>query len=80
MSKNKKNADKPIDKNDKSQEHPGDGSQGRATFHTGSTVQGGSNFGQGSHSLGNNAYKQGQEKTEGANYDNETGQLSELPD
>jgi len=61
-------------------EHPGDGSQGRAGIHTGSTTQGGSNFGQGSHFLDNDAHKQGADKGSGANYDNEAGKLSELPD
>jgi hypothetical protein len=72
----------PIDQaaDDESRKHPTDGSQGRPKFHSGTTVQGGSDFGQGSHYLAGDAYKQGRERNEGANYDNEAGRLSELPD
>lgn len=56
------------------------GQQGRSSFAPGSATQGGSNYGQGSSYLGPESYQQGQEKSEGSDYANETGSLSELHD
>jgi hypothetical protein len=58
---------------DKKEKPVREGIPSRASEHTGSTTQGGSNFGQGSSQLGKKAIHQGEQKTEGSDYENESG-------